>query len=163
MCVQGWVPGGGGRELLGSPPSPTLGPRQGQGAGQGDNMPSLLVYLNHPDRTSSKFNILVGSSLFFKYHKLLLITHYNLMNHHGICRSLHTKTCITAVHDCVINKLHINLCLLFFKQRNIISSLKYIGVFFIHLKFLYEDWYLNSLKIQLKFQIKTVILWQWLR
>lgn len=124
MCRGGCR--GGSKELLGSPPLPTLGPSQGQGAGQGDNMPSLLVYLKHPELEVNSTSWLGPAFSFNITNKLLLINHYNLMNHHGICSSLHTKTSLCSAWLGYKQAPYKSLPVIF-KQRNIISSLKYIG------------------------------------
>lgn len=50
------------------------------------------------------------------------------------------------------------------KQRSVTSSLKYFGVFFIHLKIsVWSRLILKVFEIQLKFQVNTIMFWQWLR
>lgn len=129
MCV--W---GGG--VLGSPPPqpvpltllPTPGLRQGQGIRQVDRQAKPLC-LFKPPRASHKFNILVRFSLFFQHHKILLIIHYNLMDHHCMCSLLYTKTSLCSARLYYKQTPHKPLPVIF-KQRNIISFLKYSGVFF---------------------------------
>lgn len=151
VCLQGWVWWvGQGTPVLPPPPQPAphsftnSRPQAGAGcrAGRQCAEPPCLF---KPPRASSKFSILVRSSLFFQHHKLLLIIHHDLMDHPRICSLLHTKTSLCSVWLCYKQAPHKPLPVVF-KQRNIIFFLKYTGVFFIHLKFLYEDWYLNSLK-----------------